>query len=378
MMGQGDWGSGGVGASASASSTASATSTAPRPRPTAPVNAREEIITLKHGAGGRAMRRLIEETLTSGLRAPIQNVIGLAEMDDGAAVRIGDQWLVITTDSHVVQPYEFPGGDIGRLSIAGTVNDLAMMGATEVLGLTCAVIIEEGFPKSELEKIQRSMHEACEEAGVSILTGDTKVMGRGEVDGIVINTTGIGLTHELVRDAGLKPGDRIIITGTVGDHGIALMAVRKGFGFDGELRSDVAPLRLLIERAMKASPRAITAMKDPTRGGVASALHEMAQKGNVGIVIDEPSIPLLPVVRAAAEMLGLDPLHIANEGKALIGVRPDCLEDVLFALRSHPLGVHAAVIGTCTSERAGQIVLDTGFGRRLLAEPEGEPVPRIC
>jgi hydrogenase expression/formation protein HypE len=339
---------------------------------------RDEIITLKHGAGGRAMRRLIEETLTSGMRAPIQNAIGLAEMDDGAAVRIGDQWLVITTDSHVVQPYEFPGGDIGRLSIAGTVNDLAMMGATDVLGLTCAIIVEEGFRKTELEKVQRSMLEACEEAGVSILTGDTKVMGRGEVDGIVINTTGIALTRELVRDSGLHPGDRIVVTGTVGDHGIALMAARRGFGFDGELRSDVAPLRALIERVMRTAPQAVTAMKDPTRGGVASALHEMAHKGGVGIVIDEPAIPLLPVVRAAAEMLGLDPLQIANEGKALIGVRAEQLDDVLFALRSHPLGVRAAVIGTCTAERPGQIILDTGFGRRLLAEPEGEPVPRIC
>jgi hydrogenase expression/formation protein HypE len=339
---------------------------------------REEIITLKHGAGGRAMRRLIEETLTNGLRAPIAGAIGLAEMDDGAAVRIGDQWLVMTTDSHVVQPYIFPGGDIGRISIAGTVNDLAMMGATKVLGLTCAVIIEEGFPKSELEKIQRSLVETCEEAEVSILTGDTKVMGRGEIDGIVINTTGIGLTDHLIRDAGLRPGDRIVVTGTVGDHGIALMAVRRGFGFDGDLRSDVAPLRSLIERVIDVAPRGITAMKDPTRGGVASALHEMAQKGGVGMVIDEQAIPLRPVVRSAAEMLGLDPLHIANEGKALMGVNPAQLDDVLFALRSHPLGADAAVIGTCTAERAGQIILDTGFGRRLLAEPDGEPLPRIC
>jgi hydrogenase expression/formation protein HypE len=247
-----------------------------------------------------------------------------------------------------------------------------------VLGLTCAVIIEEGFPKSELEKIQRSLLETCEEAGVSILTGDTKVMGRGEIDGIVINTTGIGLTDHLIRDAGLRPGDRIVVTGTVGDHGIALMAARRGFGFDGDLRSDVAPLRSLIERVIDVAPRGITAMKDPTRGGVASALHEMAHKGGVGMVIDEQAIPLRPVVRSAAEMLGLDPLHIANEGKALLGVNPAQLDDVLFALRSHPLGADAAVIGTCTTERAGQIIMDTGFGRRLLAEPDGEPLPRIC
>ncbi len=345
---------------------------------TLPAVARDELITLKHGAGGRAMRRLIEETITAGLRSPIPDVVGLADMDDGAAIRLGDKWLVITTDSHVVQPYVFPGGDIGRLAVAGTVNDLAMMGGTDVLGLTCAVVIEEGFRKSELEKIQRSMLETCDEAGVAILTGDTKVMGRGEIDGIVINTTGIALTEYLVRDAGLRPGDRIVVTGTVGDHGIALMAARRGFDFDADLRSDVAPLRSLVQRVLKISPRGISAMKDPTRGGVASALHEMAQKSGVGIVLDEPAIPLLPVVRAAAEMLGLDPLHIANEGKALLGVRPEHLDDVLYALRSHPQGHDAALIGTCTSERAGQLILDTGFGRRLLAEPEGEPVPRIC
>ncbi|HEX6559670.1 MAG TPA: hydrogenase expression/formation protein HypE, partial [Longimicrobiales bacterium] len=328
--------------------------------------------------GGRAMRRLIEETITAGLRAPIPDVVGLAAMDDGAAVRIGDQWLVITTDSHVVQPYVFPGGDIGRLSIAGTVNDLAMMGATNVLGLTCAIVVEEGFRKSELEMIQRSLLETCDEAGVCILTGDTKVMGRGEVDGIVINTTGIALTEHLIRDAGLRPGDRIVVTGTVGDHGIALMAARRGFGFDGDLRSDVAPMRSLVQRVLEIAPSAISAMKDPTRGGVASAIHEMAQKSNVGVVLDETAIPLRPVVRAAAEMLGLDPLHIANEGKALMGVHPEALDDVLYALRSHPLGSDAAVIGTCTAERAGQVILDTGFGRRLLTEPEGEPVPRIC
>ena len=340
--------------------------------------ARDEIITLKHGAGGRAMRRLIEETITHGLRSPIPDVVGLADMDDGAAVRIGNKWLVITTDSHVVQPYTFPGGDIGRLSVAGTVNDLAMMGATDVLGLTCAIVIEEGFRKSELEKIQRSLLETCDEAGVAILTGDTKVMGRGEVDGIVINTTGIALTDHLVRDAGLRPGDKIVVTGTVGDHGIALMAARRGFNFDGDLKSDVAPLRRLVQRVIEMAPHGISAMKDPTRGGVASAIHEMAQKSNVGIVLDEPAIPLRPVVRSAAEMLGLDPLHIANEGKALMGVRPDALDDVLYALRSHPQGVDAAVIGTCTADKVGKVILDTGFGRRLLAEPEGEPVPRIC
>ena len=345
---------------------------------TAPVTAREELITLKHGAGGRAMRRLIEETLAQGFTSDVVDGFGLSAMDDGAALRVGDRWLVVTTDSHVVHPIFFPGGDIGRLAIAGTVNDLAMMGVTQPLGLTCAVVVEEGFRRSDLDRIQRSMRETCREAGVTILTGDTKVMGRGELDGVIINTTGVGFTESLVRDAGLAPGDRIILTGPIGDHGIALMAARRGFDLDADLRSDVAPLNLVIRAALAAAPGAISAMKDPTRGGVASALHEMASKSGVGIVIEEAAVPFTTVVRSAAEMLGLDPFHIANEGKAIIGVRPDAVDQVMAALVSDPLAASAAIVGTCTAERAGTVILDTGLGRRLLAEPEGEPLPRIC
>jgi hydrogenase expression/formation protein HypE len=338
----------------------------------------EQRIGLVHGAGGRAMRALVEAVFVNGASSAPADGIGLAAMDDGAALRVGDRWLVITTDSHVVHPIFFPGGDIGRLAIAGTVNDLAMMGATSVLALTCAVIIEEGFARADLERIQASMRDTCHEAGAVVVTGDTKVMGRGEIDGIVLNTTGVGLTERVVPDSGLRPGDRILVTGTMGDHGFAIMAQRKGLELEGDLRSDVAPLNDLIARALAAGGAGVTAMKDPTRGGLASALHEMADKSGVGIVLDEPTIPVSPVVGAAADLLGIDPLHIANEGKAVLGVRPAEAERVLAAMRSHPLGHHAAIVGTCIAEHAGAVILDTGFGRRLLCEPEGEPLPRIC
>jgi hydrogenase expression/formation protein HypE len=341
----------------------------------------DDRILLKHGAGGRAMRRLIGEAfLTAFATEPERpaGVIGLAAMDDGAAVRIGDQWLVFTTDSHVIQPPFFPGGDIGRLAIAGVVNDLAMMGATEVLGLSCSVILEEGFPRADLTRILASMRDACLDAHATVLTGDTKVMGRKEVDGIVINTAGIALTRRVVTDCGLRPGDRILVTGTLGDHGMAVMATRHGLGIESAVVSDVAPINGLIAAALGVDAGAVTAMKDPTRGGVASALHEMAEKGRVGIVIEEAALPVKPEVRGIAELVGIDPLLVANEGKAVLAVRPDAADRVLAALRAHPLGRDAAAIGTCTEERPGMVVLETGFGRRLVVEPEGELLPRIC
>jgi len=336
---------------------------------------RSELISMKHGAGGRAMRDLIERVFIAGAVAQ-PGVVGLAEMDDGAAIPFGDGYLVVTTDSHVVQPRFFPGGDIGRLAICGTVNDLAMMGATEPLALTCGAILEEGFPVEELERIQRSMRAACDEAGASILTGDTKVMGRGEVDGIVLNTTGVAFTKTLVRDCALQPDDRIIVTGPIADHGFAVLVTRNDLKLSGDLRSDVAPLNSLVRLLLRRG--GVTAMKDPTRGGVSSALHEMAGKSKVGVVLEERDIPLRDEVRAAAELLGIDPLHVANEGKALLGVRPDAVDAVLDALRSHPLGREAAVIGRCTATHPGRIKLRTGVGERLLQEPDGEPLPRIC
>lgn len=341
----------------------------------------DDRIHLKHGSGGRAMRRLIEELFLRAFETdpPCRaGVVGVTEMDDGGAVRIGDRWVVLTTDSHVIQPAFFPGGDIGRLAICGTVNDLAMMGATDVLGLTCAVVLEDGFSRSSLERILASMRQACREASANVIAGDTKVMGKGDVDGIVINTSGIGLTSTVIRDAGLEPGDRLIVTGTIGDHGIAVMATRHGLELDGELRSDVAPLNGLVRVALDAGRGDVVAMKDPTRGGVATTLHEMAAKSGVGIVLDEAALPVRDAVRGVSELVGIDPLFVANEGKAVIGVRARAAARVLAAIRAHPLGADAAVIGQCLEERRGMVILDTGVGQRLVAEPEGELLPRIC
>jgi hydrogenase expression/formation protein HypE len=338
----------------------------------------EERITLKQGGGGRAMRALIEDVFVRDMPPLSVPGRGLDAMDDGAALWLGDRWLIVTTDSHVVHPIFFPGGDIGRLAVSGTVNDLAMMGATEPLALTCSVILEEGFSRADLERVQASIRETCREAGAPIVTGDTKVMGKGEIDGIVLNTTGLGLTDRVVPDSGLRPGDRILVTGSIGDHGMAILAARHGLNLEGELRSDVAPINGLIRTALAAAGDAIAAMKDPTRGGLSSALHEMAGKSGVGILLEELAVPVSRAVRAASELVGIDPLLIANEGKAVLGVRPEAAERTLAALRSHPLGREARIVGACIAERPGNVILDTGFGRRLLAEPEGELLPRIC
>ena len=338
----------------------------------------DDTITLKYGAGGGAMRALIEQIFVPGFGA-VPGGIGLPEMDDGAAIPIGGgRWLVITTDAHVVQPVVFPGGDIGRLAVCGTVNDLAMMGATEPLALTCAAILEDGFPRAELERIWASIRVACDEAGTTIVTGDTKVMRHGELDRIVLTTTGVALASRLVPDRGLQPGDRLIVTGSVGDHGLAILATRAELALDTALVSDVAPINGLVRRALAVGGDGVVAMKDPTRGGLASALHELAGKSGVGIILDERAVPVRDEVRAVGELLGIDPLLVANEGKAVIGVRPGVADAVLDALRGHPLGRSAAIVGECVAERPGRVIVDTGFGRRLLGELDGELLPRIC
>jgi hydrogenase expression/formation protein HypE len=340
------------------------------------MNGRDRI-GLRHGAGGPAMRELVGRVFARHA-AKREDAIGLSELDDGAALRVGDRWLVYTTDSHVVKPLFFPGGDIGRLAVCGTVNDLAVMGATRPLGLACAVVLEEGFETERLLQIQASIEAACAEAGTAVETGDTKVMGRGEIDGAVITTTGFGFAERLVRDDGLRPGDDILITGTLGDHGLAVLARRGDLRVDGDLRSDVAPLNGLLAEALRAGGDAVVAMKDATRGGAAGALHEMAEKSGVGVLLDESSLPVRDPVRALSELVGIDVLHVANEGKAVLGVRSTETKRVLEALRAHPLGRDARRIGRCTEERPGRVVLDTGFGHRLVAEPDGELLPRIC
>lgn len=336
-------------------------------------------VTLAHGAGGRSMRGLVSDFFVSAFDPSPHALIGLAALDDGAVLRLdGEKRLVITTDAHVVSPAFFPGGDIGRLAICGTVNDLAVMGATVPLGITSALIIEEGYPLADLERIRSSMAEACREAGTTVVAGDTKVMGRGEIDGIVITTTGVGLTTRPISDCELHPGDLIIVTGYIADHGLAVMAQRHKLEFENPPHSDVAPINHLVERILSAAPGGVTAMKDPTRGGVASALHEMAGKSDVGIELDAEAIPVRPQTRAVAELLGIDPLHVANEGKVVLGAAPEAAPAILEALRHSHQGLNAAVIGRCTGEHRGTIVVETGFGRRLLAEAEGELLPRIC
>ena len=322
----------------------------------------DERITLKYGTGGGAMRALIEQVFAKGLGDVGDDGIGLEAMDDGAAIRVGDQYLVIATDSHVVKPIEFPGGDIGRLAVAGTVNDLAMMGAAEPLALTCAAIIEDGFSRDTLKRTWKSIRPTCEEAGTTIVTGDPKVMGHRVLDGLVLNTTGVGLTKRLVSDAGLRPGDKILVTGTMGDHGLAIMATRNELALDTTLESDVAPVHTLVRRALDVGGEGVVALKDPTRGGLSSALHEMADKSGVGIIIDETAVPLRDEVRAVGELLGIDPLVSANEGKAVFGVRPESADGVLDAIRSHPLGRNAAIVGECVPSGPGSWCSTPGSG----------------
>jgi len=322
------------------------------------------------------MMKLITDIALKELSLRRAGEIGLDELDDGATISLGDKTLVLTTDSHTVKPLFYPGGDIGRLAIAGTVNDLAVMGARP-LAMACATVLEEGFPIEDFRKICQSIDATAQEAKVPLITGDTKVMERGALDGAVLTTTGIGLVETLVTDRGLKPGNKIITTGTIGDHGVTILAHREGIDVDVDLRSDVAPIWGTVEAALKVG--GVTAMKDPTRGGMAAALNEMASKANIGILVREADIPMLPAVRSMSEMLGIDPLQITNEGKAIIGVESGHCDDVLAAIRKTKYGKKSCVIGEVMTDHPGDVMLETVIGgRRLLESPIGDPAPRIC
>jgi len=325
-----------------------------------------------HGAGGEVMGELLR--VITNLKHNNAGGIGLEALDDGAVIPIGGQNIVFTTDSHVVSPIFFPGGDIGRIAVSGTINDLAMMGGRPI-ALSCGMIIPEGFDVADLERIVASMDAALDESGASLVTGDTKVLERGALDSIIINTAGIGVADRVVRDNGLVPGDKIIVSGTIGDHGIAIMAHREGFDFGGQIHSDVAPLWTLVEQALAAGD--IHAMKDPTRGGFANAINEMASKSRVGVIIDEEALPFQKSVLSAAGMLGIDPLEVANEGKVIMGVAPGDADAVLAALRSHPYGRGAAIVGEVVE--GSHVILQTAIGgERFIEAPIGDPVPRVC
>ena len=329
-------------------------------------------VNLAHGAGGETMGELLR-TLTN-VKNRNAGGIGLESLDDGAVIPVGDKNVVFTTDSHVVRPIFFPGGDIGRLAICGTVNDLAVMGGRPI-ALSCGMIIEEGFDIIDLERIVRSMDEALTESGAHLVTGDTKVVERGSLDKIAINTAGIGIAEKVVRDNGFQPGDRIIVTGTLGDHGFAVLTHREGFELGEQIRSDVSPVWGLVELALEAGD--VHAMKDPTRGGFAHAINDMARKSRTGVIIEEEALPVRRSVRSASEMLGIDPLEVANEGKIVMAVAPGDADAVLSALRTHKYGKEAAIVGMVVE--GDRVIMRTRIGgERFIEPPLGDPVPRVC
>lgn len=338
---------------------------------------RDEKITLSHGSGGKATHNLIEGVFAPAFSNPL-----LDPMDDSATFRISETGprLAFTTDTYVVSPLFFPGGDIGKLAVHGTVNDLAMAGA-EPLYLSAGFIIEEGFLIADLRRIVASMAKAAADAGVAIVTGDTKVVQRGKADGLFINTAGVGVIHtdRLLGQTQLQPGDKVLLSGPIGDHGIAIMLAREALEIESDVESDTAPLHSLVAALLAAAGDGVHCMKDPTRGGVATALNEMALGSEVSVALDEHAIPVHPEVRGACEILGLDPLTIANEGKLLAIVSSERADAALAAMRAHPLGREAVIIGAVQAEPAGMVFLRTDIGGvRVLDMLVGDPLPRIC
>jgi hydrogenase expression/formation protein HypE len=338
-----------------------------------PVAGREQVL-LGHGSGGTLTAQLLQDVILPAFTNP-----ALDRLDDQAVLDRPPGRLAFTTDSYVVTPLFFPGGDIGQLAVHGTVNDLAMGGARP-LALSVGFILEEGLPIETLRRVVASIAAAARAAGVPIVTGDTKVVGRGAADQLFLNTSGIGVVPDGVAlTAGsVRPGDAVLLSGTVGDHGMAIMAARGALGLEGDLRSDTAALHGLVAALLAACPDA-RALRDPTRGGVATTLHEIAAHAAVGIRIRDDAVPVKDEVRGACEILGLDPLFVANEGKLVAFVPETAADRALSALRAHPLGRGAARIGSVTEAPRGLVVVETALGStRVLERPYGELLPRIC
>ncbi len=335
---------------------------------------RQDTILLAHGSGGTMMRDLIEDVFMTGFSDDI-----LARMDDAAALEVPPGRISMSTDTYVVNPVFFPGGDIGRLAVCGTVNDVATAGA-KPLYLSVGFILEEGFAVADLKRILETMRDSAAEAGVRIVTGDTKVVEKGHGDGIYINTAGIGVIREGVNLSGrtCKPGDKVLVSGTLGDHGIAVISVREGLTFDTDIETDAAPLNHMIEAVLDAAPNT-RCFRDPTRGGLSSTLNEIAVASATSIVVDEDSVPVHDQVRGASEMLGYDVFQIANEGKMVSVVPADEADAALEAMRNAPYGEDAAIIGEVTEGPAGKVYVQTGFGaKRIMDMLVGEQLPRIC
>jgi hydrogenase expression/formation protein HypE len=336
----------------------------------------DEHVTLSHGAGGRSSRAMTEALFLPQLRNPV-----LEQLGDAGIVEAGNAGrLALSTDSFVVKPLFFPGGDIGELAVNGTVNDLAMAGARPI-ALSAGFIVEEGFPTAELERIAKSMGRAAAVAGVVVAAGDTKVVERGKADCVYINTSGIGLVRE---DAELhaervRPGDRVVVSGTIGDHGMAVMVARGELELEGDLESDTAALHGVADELLRACGSGVRWLRDPTRGGLATVVCELALAADLGVVLRENALPIRPLVNGACEILGIDPLYVANEGKVVAVVAPDAADRALAALRGHPLGVDAAIVGEVRDDAPGMVVLETTFGgTRVVDMLAGDPLPRIC
>jgi hydrogenase expression/formation protein HypE len=330
-------------------------------------------ILLAHGSGGKLAHELIEKGFLPQLSNPL-----LDKLDDSAVFDLSGR-LAFTTDSYVVNPIFFPGGDIGRLAVCGTVNDLSMTGAVP-LYLSLALIIEEGLPQEDLICVITSVQQAAAEAGVQIVTGDTKVVNRGSADRLFVNTAGVGIVPRGLEISGSKaqPGDKVIISGTIGDHGIAVLSQREGLSFSTELKSDCAPLNRLVAEMIEVSSR-IHCLRDPTRGGLATTLNELAAQSKVGIRIEEERLPVREEVSAACEMLGLDPLYVANEGKLVAIVAPKDAEAILDRMRRNLYGRDAAIIGEVRQQNPGRVVMKTRLGAsRIVDMLVGDPLPRIC